>query len=163
MTQLTTLTALAVKWLFVGQPDNLICWAISMQMASISTNLHALNFKICSNWILVELENDNFLFWVFFEIFFCFSQWKSALLSYEVSFFLHYGWFLQNLELDFIPTLCTYPFIFLALHFPLKQNYIIINQIGKLVVCTILIFNTFWLMHISFSKKMLFICHEKPL
>ena len=70
----------------------------------------------------------------FFRFFFCFSQWKSALLSYEVSFFLHYGWFLQNLELDFIPTLCTYPFIFLALHFPLKQNYIIINQIGKLVV-----------------------------
>ena len=30
-------------------------------------------------------------------IFFCFISVKKAALSYEVSFFLHYGWFFQNL------------------------------------------------------------------
>jgi hypothetical protein len=76
----TFLPLLSVKWPFVGQPDNFICWATSMPIASISTDLHALNCKKCSNtvnWILVELEN---------EILFC---------------FLHYGWFLQNLEKSF--------------------------------------------------------------
>ena len=36
-----------------------------MLMASISTELHALNFKNCFkmvHWILVELENDSFGF-----------------------------------------------------------------------------------------------------
>ena len=48
-----------------------------MPMASISTHLHALNFKNCSkmvNWILVELEN---------EIFFCF-----LIIGFTKNFFL---------------------------------------------------------------------------
>ena len=71
---------LAVEWPFVGLPDNCICWATSMPMASISPDLHALNFKNCSNmvkWILVELENDNFSYWVF-GVFKKKSQWKSV-------------------------------------------------------------------------------------
>ena len=46
------LPLLAVKWTFVGDPDNFICW-----------DLYALQFKNCSKmeiWILMELENDIF-------------------------------------------------------------------------------------------------------
>ena len=32
------LQPLVVKWPFVGQPDNNICWATFMSMASISTD-----------------------------------------------------------------------------------------------------------------------------
>ena len=59
---------LVVKWSFVGQPDNFICRATSMPMASIFPALQALNCKNCSimvNWILVEIKNDNFLDLVF--------------------------------------------------------------------------------------------------
>ena len=37
------------------------------------------------------------------KCFLCFINEKTK-GSYEVAFFLHYGWFLQNLEKGFIPT-----------------------------------------------------------
>ena len=83
-----------------------------MLMTSISTDLHALNCKKCSqmiNWILVKLENDIFFgFWLL-----CFSK-KNVLFFFSIEnqlgfhmryhLFLHYGWFLQYLEKDFIRT-----------------------------------------------------------
>ena len=59
-------------------------------------------------WELEELENKLFFsrpFWFFFQkkkIVFVFFQ--QPWLSYDVSFFMHYGWFLQNLGKDFIQT-----------------------------------------------------------
>ena len=49
-------------------------------------------------WFLV------FGYWVFQKKICVFYQCKDYWLSYEVAFFLHYGWFLQNLGEDFIPT-----------------------------------------------------------
>ena len=54
------LPLLVLKWPFVGQPSNFIYWATSMPMASISSDLKALNFKNCAkleNWILVDRKN----------------------------------------------------------------------------------------------------------
>ena len=42
---------LLIKLTFVWQPDNFIWWANSMPMASISTDVHALNWKNCSQMI----------------------------------------------------------------------------------------------------------------
>ena len=83
-------------------------------MASICTDLHALNCKNCSqmvNWILVELENDFFWYLVFGylvfqkKIFFLLFPNKNNLgFHMRNHLFLHYGWFLQNLEGDFTGT-----------------------------------------------------------
>ena len=83
-----------------------------MPFASINptnprTNSWKKNFK--KKWKLAELENELFFswpFWFFFQkkFLFCFFLMKQPWLSYEVSFFLHYVWFLQNLGKDFIRT-----------------------------------------------------------
>ena len=63
-----------------------------------------------NNWILVELEN--YIFWVFgywvFQKKVLFHPNENG-LSFDMRhcwLFLHYGWFLQNLEKDFIRTMC---------------------------------------------------------
>ena len=85
-----------------------------MPMASICTDLHALNCKNCSqmvNWILVELENDIFLvfgFWLLgfskkiFFLLFPNENYIGFHMRYHL--FLHYGWFLQNIDKDIIRT-----------------------------------------------------------
>ena len=45
------LPPIAVKWPCVGQPDNFICLTTLMLMASISTDLQALNFKSYSKMV----------------------------------------------------------------------------------------------------------------
>ena len=59
------------------------------------------------NWILVELEND-ILFSIigfFKKVFFLFFPNKNQLgFHMRYHLFLHYGWFLPNLEKDFIRT-----------------------------------------------------------
>ena len=44
-------TFLSIKLTFVWQPDNFIWWANSMPMASISTDVHTLNWKNCSQMV----------------------------------------------------------------------------------------------------------------
>ena len=62
-------------------------------------------------WILVELENDIFLvfgFWLLGfskKIFFLLFPNRNNLgFHMRYHLFLHYGWFLQNIEKDFIRT-----------------------------------------------------------
>jgi hypothetical protein len=84
---------------------------LAMPMVSISPDLLALNCKNCSqmvNWILMEIENDNFLDLVFgFLVFQFFPPLKISLAFMWIIvwyIFLHHGWFVQNLGKDFIPT-----------------------------------------------------------
>ena len=80
-----------------------------MLMVSISTDLYSLKGRNCSqmlNWILMELENGVLFFgcWVFliFVLFFPNKNPFGFYMRYHL--FLHYGWFHQNLEKDFIST-----------------------------------------------------------
>ena len=62
-------------------------------------------------WEMAELENDILFLFLFFcflviGIFKCLFPNKNQLCFHmRYHLFLHYGWFLQNLEKDFIPTL----------------------------------------------------------
>ena len=76
-----------------------------------STNQRTNPWNFCEKILRIEGARK----WAFFRrpfwtLFFkkkticlCFFQWKQHWLSYEVSFFLHYEWFLQNLGKDFPP------------------------------------------------------------
>ena len=62
-------------------------------------------------WELAELENEGFLrrpFWIFksaiLNFFFASSHWKIKPIYMRYHFFLHYGWFLQNLGKEAVRT-----------------------------------------------------------
>ena len=93
-------------WDYVGQPHDLISWAVPMPFASINSTIprtdpwefHEKILRIggAGKWGFFEAAILNFLsrpFWNFF----CFISVKTPAHLYEVSFFLHYGWFFQNL------------------------------------------------------------------
>ena len=101
-------------WACVGQPDNHISWAKPMPFSSINstnprTNAWKFHEKIlriggAGKWGFFEAAILNFLsrpFWIFFASY----QWKTQPINMRYHFFPHYGWFLQNFEKDFIPTL----------------------------------------------------------
>ena len=62
-------------------------------------------------WELAELENEVFLrwpFWIFrsaiLNFFFASSHWKMQTFYMRYHFFLHYGWFFQNLGQEAVRT-----------------------------------------------------------
>ena len=62
-------------------------------------------------WELAELENEFFLrrpFWIFksaiLNFFFASFHWKMQPISMRDHFFLHYGWFFQNLRKEAVRT-----------------------------------------------------------
>ena len=62
-------------------------------------------------WELAELENEVFLrrpFWIFksaiLNFFFASFHWKMQPISMRGHFFLHYGWFFQNLRKEAVRT-----------------------------------------------------------
>ena len=100
-------------WAYVGQSHNHISWAIPMPFASInSTNprTNPWNFieKILRigrawKWGIFEAAILNFLsqpFWIFFAS----SLWKIQPFYMRYHFFLHYGWFFQNLGKEAVRT-----------------------------------------------------------
>ena len=92
--------------LFVGQPHDHISWAKPIPFASINstnprTNPWKFHEKIlriggAGKCVFFEATILNFLsqpFWFFFAS----SQWKTQPVNMRYHFFLHYGWFFQNL------------------------------------------------------------------
>ncbi len=64
-----------------------------------------------NHWELAELENEVFLrrpFWIFesaiLNFFFASSHWKIQPFYMRYHFFLHYGWFFQNLRKEAVRT-----------------------------------------------------------
>ena len=102
-------------WTHVGQSYSHIGCAKPMPFASINstnprTNPWKFHEKIlriggAGKWGFFEAAILNFLsrpFWIFF---FCFISVKNPAHLYEVSFFfLHYGWFFQNLGKEAVRT-----------------------------------------------------------
>ena len=90
------------------------------------------NLQILINWIS-HWAGKWLFFWVghfdfFLRFFFASSQWKEAARSYHMRYhlFRQYGWFLQNLGKDFIPTnMHTNVFFFLFFYFWISKKNMI--------------------------------------
>ena len=94
-------------WAYFGQSHDHIGWATSMPFKSINSinpNLiHEIFVK--KYWELAELENDILiLFLVIFKKHFFINEKTKGFHINRYHLFLRYGWFLQNLWKDFIPT-----------------------------------------------------------
>ena len=82
-------------------------------------------------WELAELENEVFLrrpFWIFksaiLNFFFASFHWKMQPISMRDHFFLHYGWFFQNLRKEAVRTFMhTTVFVYLLLPFLTGLQY----------------------------------------
>ena len=99
-------------WSFVGQPHNYIGWARPMPFASINStnprtnprNFHEKNFENWWSWKMIFFSRP---LWISFSRkFFCFVffQWKNLGFYMRYHFFLHYGWFFQNLGKEAVRT-----------------------------------------------------------
>ena len=107
----------ACFWAYVGQPHNHISWATPMPFASInSTNprtnpwkFHEKKIENCRSWKMSFFLSQPF--WFFFQNFFSKKDFFLLHLNenkqpvhMRYHFFLHYGWFLQNLGKNLIRT-----------------------------------------------------------
>ena len=100
-------------WAYGGQPHDHISWAKPMPFASINSTkprndpweFHEKILRIggAGKWGFFEAAILNF-YVGHFDFFFASFHWKMQPISMRDHFFLHYGWFFQNLRKEAVRT-----------------------------------------------------------